>query len=62
MSANRIYVVVHDGKQRLVEAVNAVAAIQHCAKPKYVAIPAKPRDIAELMANGVKVEVAVQER
>lgn len=62
MSDNkRIYRVSHGDEVRLIEATSAAAAIQHCAKPKYVAVPVKTRELRDLYERGIKVEVAKPE-
>lgn len=60
-TSTRLYTVLDNGTVRLVEATTPAQAIQHCAAPKYVVNIAKPKDIAALMAKGVKVEVATPE-
>jgi hypothetical protein len=56
MSQTRIYVVLNDGKRRLVEATSAAQAIRHCVQPHFSAKPATPREVAALMAAGYSVE------
>lgn len=56
---NRIYVVIEpDGSKRLVEAVSQAQAIRHCVSNKYAAAPASPKDVADLMSIGTKIERA----
>ena len=67
MSKTRIYVVreavgADVMVSHLVEATSAAAAIRHCALDRYSATPAKPRDVVDCMAAGVKVEVAAPEQ
>lgn len=58
MQATRIYQ-VHDGESvRLIDAASAAAAIRHAAIGKYKASPASAREVANIMATGVKVETA----
>lgn len=52
----RIYVVNHDGKERLVEANTPSQAIMHVAAPLISARTAKPGDVARVMGAGGKVE------
>jgi hypothetical protein len=60
MSQTRIYVVKCklDGhtSPRLVEATSVSTAIRHCMGDAFTAEAAGPKDIVELMGNGVKVE------
>lgn len=64
MSQTRLYKVTCtlDGhtSPRLVEATSASQAIRHCVGKSFNAEAAGPKDIVELMQNGVKVEKAVQ--
>lgn len=62
MSATRIYFVKDDDDDRLIEATSAAAAIRHAAIGRYSATVAKPKEIADLMANGKKVEQAKPEQ
>ena len=66
MSKTRIYV-VHETigdlrASRLIEAASAAAAIRHYALGRYSATPAKPHDVADRMALGMKVEIASPEQ
>ena len=58
----RIYVVVNKqtGEKRLVEAISAAQAIRHCVQNIYEAKPGNPKDIAQAMGEGLKVEQASQ--
>ena len=67
MSKTRIYVVRETGSVgaaglRLIDATSAATAIRHCTLDRFSAKPAKPRDVAELMAKGVKIEQAKPEQ
>jgi len=62
MSITRIYAVRDGDAVRLIEASSASAAIRHCARDRYSVSPAKPRDVADAMADGVKVEQARPEQ
>lgn len=60
MSATRIYRVrdtKNDGDDRLILATSAATAVRFAAA-HYSAEVAKPKEIAELMADGAKVEAA----
>lgn len=60
MAATRLYR-VYDGEacaSRLVEATSAAAAVRHVATKRYRVDVAKPKDIADMMSGGVKVERA----
>ena len=64
MSITRIYVVKQKGSgdtQRLIDATSAAAAIRYCARNLYEAKAAGPRDIADLMAGGQRIERANEE-
>lgn len=54
----RIYYVADGHETRLIEATSAAAAIRHCAVKRYRYGVAKPKEVARLMAQGVKVETA----
>jgi hypothetical protein len=56
----RIYVVKkkETGEEHLVEANTPSQSIMHIAQNSYEAKAAKPTDVARLMGQGVKVEVA----
>lgn len=59
MAETRIYVVLQNGgtpARRLVEATSAAQAVRHCAQEQYQAAAASPKDIANLMAEGVRLE------
>lgn len=58
MSVTRLYVVQDGDNERLIEATSAASAIRHAALDRYTANIAKPKTIADLMANGVRVEQA----
>lgn len=53
-----IYVIRHGETERLIEASTASVAVRHAAKAIIVVRPAKPKDVADLMARGVQVEKA----
>lgn len=58
----RLYIVVDKddtkSKARLIEASNAAQAVRHVVSARYDASVAKSKEVAELMANGTKVEKA----
>lgn len=58
----RIYYVADGHETRLIEATSAAAAIRHCAVKRYRYGVAKPKEVARLMAEGVKVEQATTEQ
>ena len=57
----RIYYVADGHETRLIEATSAATAIRHCAVKRYRYGVAKPKEVARLMAQGVKVERATNE-
>jgi hypothetical protein len=58
-SASRPYIVVFNGQTRLIDAISPAAAVQHCAKPLVGEVrPAKAKDIASILAQGIKHETA----
>ncbi len=62
MSTTRIYLVREAlVKPRLVEATTSSQAIRHCARQLYTAKPATPKEIAELMVIGLRVEQAADD-
>lgn len=58
MAATRIYYVADGHETRLIDATSAAAAIRHCAVRRYRYGVAKPKQIADLMASGIRVEQA----
>ena len=58
----RIYYVADGHETRLIEATSAATAIRHCAVKRYRYGVAKPKQIADLMANGARVEQATTEQ
>ncbi len=54
----RIYVVMTGEDRRLVEASSAAQAIRHCVRGVYTAKVAATKELAQMMAAGMKVEVA----
>lgn len=54
----RIYKVLHEDKTHLVEARSATDAIWFLTCGLYLASVAKPKEIAELMGRGMKVQIA----
>lgn len=57
---SRIYVVTSDDGQTkaMVEAITPAQAIRHVAGSKYVAKPASPREVHDMVQAGVKLEKA----
>jgi len=62
MMQTRIYRVADGHTVRLIEATSAATATRYCAIKKYRVGVAKPKDVAELMASGVTVEIAKPEQ
>lgn len=65
MTISRIYVVDEKstttaGQRRLVEASSAAQAIRHCVSNVYTAQAAGPKDVAELMGAGIRIERATE--
>lgn len=59
MTTTRLYVVAIDtGHKHLVDAASASQAIRHVTRNMCSAVPATPKDVAMLMDQGVRVEVA----
>ena len=58
-SITRIYAVTIDNKTRLIEAASGTAALAHVAKPDVRV--ASQRELLDLVAKGVTVEVAGKE-
>jgi len=59
MAEQRIYVVTNGGTQHLVQAASQAQAIRHIAGKTFDVRIAKTLDVAQLMGNGVVLEVAV---
>lgn len=63
MAEPKIFTITEaSGKQRLIQAKNAQAAIQHAIGAQYTCKQAKTTDIVALMTAGIVVEVAVDEK
>ena len=56
--ATSIYIVEIDGKIKLVEAKSKSAAIKHVLKDTVSAAKASAKDVADLLGEGTKVEIA----
>ena len=56
--ATSIFIVEIDDKVRLVEAKSKAAAVKHVMKGTVTAIKATAKDVADLIGEGTKVEVA----
>jgi hypothetical protein len=54
----RIYKVVSNDKAYLVQAISQAQALRHIAGRMYQVEAARPIDVATLMSNGIKLEVA----
>jgi hypothetical protein len=55
----RIYVVTNGGTQHLVQAASQAQAIRHIAGKTFDVRIAKTLDVAQLMSNGLALEVAL---
>lgn len=53
----RIYCVTDGDEVRLVDAANAAQALRHVVRKRFDVAPAKPKDIADLIQRGVRVEL-----
>lgn len=64
MPTTRIYIVRDpeiDGAEELVEASSASAAMRHVATRRYTVKAATPKEVAELMQNGIRMQTAGEE-
>lgn len=59
-AASRIYSVRDGETTRLVEATNAAQAMRYVARLSFAISIAKPKEIAEHMAKGVRIEDATK--
>jgi hypothetical protein len=59
MAEQRIYIVTNGGTQHLVQAASQAQAIRHIAGKTFDVRIAKTLDVAQLMGNGVVLEVAI---
>jgi hypothetical protein len=59
----RLYVVEHKkgGLPDLVSATSGAAAVRHIARDSFVAHPARPTEVADILLAGGKVQVAGDE-
>ena len=63
MTTKRLYVVEHKqgGLPDLVSAASAAQAVRHVARGSFVAHPAKPTEVADILLAGGKVQDASAE-
>lgn len=52
----RIYRVADGDNVRLVDAANAAQALRHVARDQFDVAPVKPKELAKLMEQGLRVE------
>jgi hypothetical protein len=57
-STNRIYIVTNKGQKQLVQAASQAQALRHVASKEYLVEIAKAVDVAQIMSNGAKIEIA----